>query len=130
VRDLLISTESCIAVDSALPLPEKDFKARLESGRVKAVGIEFFGSDCVACQPIYHMRKNDMLMWLDEIERFCASGERNVYAEKALNNITDKAALFTVELGGRLCNEIDNTEDLNIISSRFMSLIESERNSI
>ena len=127
IGDFMNSHESCVAVDSALALPEKDFKARLEGSRVKAVGVEYFGGDCVACQPIYHIQKKDMLMWLDEIARFCAEGQRNVYAEKALNNITDQVALFMVELNGRLCSEIDNAEDLNAISARFKSCIESER---
>lgn len=130
INDFCNNRESCVAIDSNLPLPEKDFKARLAGGRVKAVGIEFFGEDCVASQPIYHMRKQGMQLWLDEISRFCADGRRGVYAEKALNNITDQAALFTIELNGRLCNEIDNLEDLSAISARFMNLIESERISI
>ena len=125
--DLLVSSESSVAVDSLLPLPEKDFKAKIAGNRVQKVGIEYFGDNCVACQPIYHMHKQDMLMWLDEIERFCASGRRDVYAEKALNNILEALALYTLELNGRLCNEIDNADDLKEISSRFKSSIESER---
>jgi choline kinase len=124
LEDIAGSSESCMAVDSALPLPEKDFKARLEGNRVKAVGIEFFGEDCVACQPIYHMRGKDMQMWLGEISRFCSEGRRSVYAENALNNIMGQAALYTMELNGRLCSEIDNMEDLKMISARF---VESER---
>ncbi len=127
IDDIMGSRESCVAVDSRLPLPEKDFKAWLQGKRVKAVGTEFFGEDCVACQPLYHMLKKDMLVWLDEIARFCASGQRTVYAEKALNNMTDRIALYAAELNGRLCNEIDNAEDLNAISSRFKGIIESER---
>lgn len=127
VGDLLDRRESCVAVDSGLPLPEKDFKARIERGRVKAIGVEFFGADCVACQPIYRMIKKDMRLWLDEIARFCAEGRRNVYAEKALNNVTDRAAFFTMELNGRLCNEIDHAGDLSAISLRFRRLVESER---
>ncbi len=128
--DIIASGISCIAVDAALPLPEKDFKARIAGDRVKAVGIEFFGEDCVACQPIYHMRKKDMQLWLDEIGRFCAQGERGVYAENALNRILDQAKLFPLELNGRLCNEIDNLVDLDTISTRFKKLIESERISV
>ncbi len=128
LNDFVNSSGSCVAVDTGLPLPEKDFKARLADGRVKAVGVEYFGKDCVACQPIYHMSRQDMKMWLREISRFCLEGQRNVYAEKALNNITGQAVLHALELGGRLCSEIDNTEDLNAISKRFKCMIESERN--
>lgn len=128
--DIMSSRESCVAVDSKLPLPEKDFKARIRDGRVRAVGIEYFGEDCAACQPFYHLLKEDMRLWLDEIVRFCDGGQRNVYAENALNNITEQLKLRPVELNGRLCNEIDNLDDLKTISLRFQRCLESERISI
>jgi len=81
MSDLLHRRESCVAVDISAPLPEKDFKARITDSRVKAIGIEYFGADCVACQPIYHMQKKDMLLWLEQIKRFCANGQRAVFAE-------------------------------------------------
>lgn len=130
VKDFIGSFGSCVAVDSSLPLPEKDFKAKLDGNRVMKVGIEFFGEDCVACQPFYHICKKDMVMWLSEISDFCSSGRRNVYAENALNNITDKVVITATELKKRLCNEIDNENDLIEISKRFKNLIESERISI
>lgn len=130
IYDFIKSVKSCVAIDSALPLPEKDFKAKISGDRVKAIGVEYSGADCVACQPIYRMRKKDMQAWLYEIARFCAVGNRGVYAEDALNNITGKTALYTIELKGRLCSEVDNAEDLNAVSARLKSLPESERISI
>lgn len=130
IVDIMTGERSCVAIDSTLPLPEKDFKARIEGDRVKAVGIEYFGADCAACQPIYHMKKADMVLWLDEIALLCARGDKSVYAEKALNNITDRLALYPFELDGRLCNEIDNAEDLNTITPRFRNHLESERISL
>lgn len=127
LEDMLSGGESRVAIDSSLPLPEKDFKAKLEGNRVKAVGVEFFGEDCAACQPIYHMKERDMDIWLGEISRFCIEGQRGVYAEKALNNVTGSISLYATELGGCLCGEIDNTEDLKAISARFIKHFESER---
>lgn len=126
-EDFMAFRESSVAVDCALPLPEKDFKARIEGGRVMAVGVEFFGDDCVACQPFYRIQKEDMLVWLSEIERFCESGRRSVYAENALNNITGGIIMRPAELDGRLCSEIDNEHDLSAISSRFLSCLGAER---
>ena len=37
--------ESCMAVSSTLPLPEKDFKAVVRDGKVIRIGVEFFGGD-------------------------------------------------------------------------------------
>ncbi len=121
------SKESCIVVDSTLPLPEKDFKARISASRVKEVSTKIFGEDCAACQPFYHIHKSDMLMWLDEIKLFCESGRRGVYAEEALNGITDRLELYAAQQSGRLCSEIDNEDDLKVISSRFKKMVRSER---
>ena len=126
-QDIIGSKESCVVVDSTLPLPEKDFKARLSASRVREVSTKIFGEDCAACQPFYHIRKSDMLMWLDEITLFCKSGRRGVYAEEALNGITDRLKLYAAQQSGRLCSEIDNEDDLKVISSRFMKLVKSER---
>ena len=54
--------ESCMAVSTVLPLPEKDFKAVVRDGRITAVGIEFF-SEAVAAQPLYRLRREDWRIW-------------------------------------------------------------------
>ena len=43
--DILGSGKSCMKVSSTLPLPEKDFKAVISDGYVKAVGVEFFDNE-------------------------------------------------------------------------------------
>ena len=130
IAEFAAESDSCVAVDSGLLLPEKDFKAQLVNGRVRAIGVEYFGADCVACQPLYHMRKQDMLLWLEEIARFCGGGQRGVYAEKALNNITNSMDIKPAELYGRLCHEIDNADDLAAVSTRFLKTLAEERTSI
>lgn len=126
LHDLINSPASTVAVDSALPLPEKDFKARLKNGRITAIGIEFFGADCVACQPAYFFKQVDFLAWLKSIGVFCESGQRRVYAENAFNAISGDIPLYPKELSGRLCNEIDNVQDLQTISKRFMNTLIKE----
>jgi len=122
-EDLLRARYSAVAVDSSLDLPLKDFKAKICNGRIKAIGTDLFGDDCVACQPAYKFSKNDFKIWLREIERFCQKGETRVYAENALNCITDKINLFPLELNGRLCAEIDNAVDLKTVSQRFSEIL-------
>lgn len=119
LNDLILEKHSTVTVDSMLPLPEKDFKAKLVDGRIKAVGIEFFGTDCVACQPAYKLLRADLAIWLNEIENFCKRGEVRVYAENALNRISDKLALYPLELNNRLCNEVDNINDLESVTKTF-----------
>ncbi|MBR6029060.1 MAG: phosphoenolpyruvate mutase [Clostridia bacterium] len=109
--------ESCMAVSSALPLPEKDFKAVVEDGRIRAVGVEFF-EQAVAAQPLYKLNRDDWRPWLEEIGRFVEAGETRCYAEKALNRVTDRLTLKPLEVGSQLCAEIDTEEDLGTVSAK------------
>lgn len=122
IAELISAEKSVLTVDPSLPLPEKDFKAKIQAGKVSAVGIELFGEECVACQPAYKLRFPDVKVWLNEIEKFCLRGENKVYAENALNNITSEVNLFPVDLKRRLCSEIDNLEDLRVVSEKFQQL--------
>ena len=125
LNDLLCSPVSVMAVDSSLPLPEKDFKAQLRDGRIVAVGVDRFGEDCVACQPAYKWLAADFERWLDAIDAFVQAGQTTVYAENALNAENGNIPLFPLELNGRLCNEIDNPEDLAIVGARFRASLHS-----
>ena len=80
VLDGILETDgSVMAVSSALPLTEKDFKAVIQDGRITKVGVEFFDS-AVAAQPLYKLAKSDWEVWLDAIVRFCEEDNTNVYA--------------------------------------------------
>lgn len=123
LEELLAAPKSAVAVEWGMPLPEKDFKARLLHNRVMEIGVHVFGEDCVASQPAYKLKKTDMEAWLEVISDFCRHGKAGVYAENALNTILDRIEMVPVALGARLCNEIDNPEDLEIISQRFRLLV-------
>jgi len=124
--DLMQSQASVMAVDSSLPLPEKDFKAFLRNGRVHSIGIRFFGKDCVACQPAYHWLAEDFALWLLIIAEFVEGGNTGVYAENAFNALDGILPLYPLELHGRLCHEIDNPDDLAYVSKRFLQTFDSE----
>ena len=116
--------ESCMAVSTVLPLPEKDFKAVVRDGRITAVGIEFF-SEAVAAQPLYRLRREDWRIWLDRITAYCESGEeekRRCYAENALNEVTGALSLFPLDVGDQLCREIDNPEDLAAVKAALSEI--------
>ena len=118
--DLTASKKSVVAVDSTLPLPDKDFKARVQGGYVTAIGVAFFGPDCVACQPAYFWQREDFAAWMKAVGAFCSNGQRRVYAEDAFNGQSGAIPLHPLELNGRLCNEIDNLQDLEAVSRRFL----------
>lgn len=119
--DLLAEKRSCMKVSSTLSLPEKDFKAVVRDGRVYQVGVEFFSS-AMEAQALYKLNRADWRVWLDEIVRFCESGQDNCYAEKALNGISDRCPIYACDVGNRLCAEIDTPEDLAAVSGRLAEI--------
>lgn len=116
--DVLESKTSCMTVSSTLPLPEKDFKAVVHGGRIDKVGIEFF-NDAMAAQPLYKLTAKDWEVWLDEIVSFCESGNRKCYAENAFNGVSDRCDIRILDVKDLLCSEIDNPEDLAVVSSKL-----------
>ena len=60
---VLASPVSCMTVSSTLPLPEKDFKAVVQDGMIRKVGVEFF-NDAVEAQPLYLLKRDDWKLWL------------------------------------------------------------------
>ena len=123
LADLTACEKSTVTVDSTLPLEEKDFKAKIQAGRVKAVGVEFLGPDCAACQPAYFWRKDDFSAFMKAIAGFCERGRLREYAENAFNANSDEIPLYPLELHGRLCSEIDNAQDLETVSRRFLQTL-------
>ena len=120
VIDRVMACEgSCMTVSSTLPLPEKDFKAVLRDGRVTRVGIEFFGADAVAAQPLYKLTREDWMKWEESIAAFCERGERRVYAENAFNALDGACSVAALDVKDLLCAEIDNAEDLARVSERL-----------
>ncbi len=123
IEDLIGADTSVIAVDRTLPLPEKDFKAKIADGRVRAVGVKYFGDDCEACQAAYKWRREDFARWMANIRQFCDDGKVNVYAEEAFNALSAELPLYPLEMNGRLCAEIDNEEDYAAVTARFAEIL-------
>ena len=111
------SPVSCMTVSSTLPLPQKDFKAVARDGKIVKVGVEFF-DNAMAAQPLYKIKKEDWLVWLANIEKFCESGNRKVYAENAFNEVSDQCKIYPCDVKDMLCAEIDTPEDLEIVSKK------------
>lgn len=91
--------------------PEKDFKAVVDDGTVKKIGVDVQG---VFFQPLYRMKKGDFVLWMNSIESFVERGNSNVYAEDALNPLLDSGDVFlyAVDIINEICMEIDDVEDL------------------
>ena len=117
----LASPDSCMTVSSTLPLPEKDFKAVVQDGKVMKVGIEFF-DDAMEAQALYRLNKADWRRWLDKIAEFCEAGNIKVYAENALNELNGAANITALDVRDLLCAEIDNPEDLKNVTEKLKEI--------
>ncbi|MBE6567132.1 MAG: phosphocholine cytidylyltransferase family protein [Ruminococcaceae bacterium] len=122
LADALAFPHSCMKVSSTLPLPEKDFKAVVENGMVKKVGVEFF-ENAMEAQALYKLNKPEWNTWLDHIISFCESDKTKVYAEVALNEITDRCPIHILDVKDRLCTEIDNPEDLAKVKAALAAIL-------
>ena len=118
---VVASPVSCMTVSSTLPLPEKDFKAKVVDGKVIAVGVDIF-NEAMEAQALYKLFQNDWKVWLDRIVEFCESDRRKVYAENALNELNGAANIFALDVQNLLCSEIDNPEDLAVVSSKLKEI--------
>lgn len=116
--DVMAFDGSCMTVSSTLPLPEKDFKAVIKNNKIDKVGIEFF-NEAMAAQPLYKLKKEDWIPWLDKITEYCEADNQKCYAENALNDISNKINLIPLDVENRLCSEIDNPEDLAIVLAKL-----------
>lgn len=124
LEKVLASESSCMTVSSTLLLPEKDFKARVIDGKVMAVGVDIF-NEAMEAQALYKLNKDDWKVWLDKIVEFCEDadeGKKKVYAENALNALNGTANISALDVENLLCAEIDNPEDLAVVSAKLKEI--------
>ncbi len=117
----LASIKSCMTVSSTMELPEKDFKAVINDGKIVKVGIDFF-ENAMAAQPLYYIKKDDWKLWLNEIIKYCERGETSCYAENAFNEISSMCNISPLDIKDKLCAEIDNAEDLEKVSGALKNV--------
>ena len=97
-------------------LPEKDFKGRFKDNKLLEVSVNIFDDDCYAFQPLYKLDKNDLQLWKEKVAEFVKDGNVKIYAENALNEITDKVNIYGMSYKDDYIDEIDNEEDYNRVS--------------
>ena len=98
-------------------LPEKDFKGRIVNGTLREVSVKIFDKDCFAFQPLYKLSKATIKAWLDNVIKFVNEGNVNVYAENALNEISDTLSIFPKSYANHFVDEVDNPDDLARVST-------------
>ena len=116
---LLALPGSQVVTSFTQPLPEKDFKAVIRDGRIDKIGVEFF-DNAVFMQALYKLEHADWMVWLKEIESFCASGETGCYAENALTRISDRCRILPFDIKDGLCAEIDTPGELEQMRRKLL----------
>lgn len=111
LKEMLQYKKSCMAVSSTMTLPEKDFKAVIENGKIKKIGVDCF-QGALAAQPLYKILQSEWGKWLSAIASFCEAGRRDCYAEEAFNVIADEMELEGFDTKQKLCREVDTLQDL------------------
>lgn len=111
-------TSACL-YNPELPLPEKDFKCRLNNGNLKEVSVNIFGDDCYTFQPLYKLSKETLGKWTDKVVEFINEGNDKVYAENAMNEISDTLDIYALNYRDHYINEIDDVADLSRVSKEI-----------
>ena len=100
-------------------LPEKDFKGRFKDNKLLEVSINIFDNDCYAFQPLYKLDKRDLDLWKEKVAEFVENGDVKVYAENALNEISDKLNIQGMSYKNDYIDEIDNEIDYKRVSEEI-----------
>ena len=111
------------ATDATEPLNTKDFKARVQDGKVVEIAVDIFDDDCVNLMPFYKLSHAAMAVWLDAVVDFCKHGQINVYAENAANTVMEALQLVSVSYADMAMVEVDTPQDLIIAQA----LVHTER---
>ncbi len=120
VRKLLNSNEESLCLYNELKKkPEKDFKGRIINNYLKEVSVNIFDDNCYAFQPLYKLSKKDITLWKEKVREFVNNGKVKVYAENALNEITDKTNIKAFSYKDDYIDEIDNKEDYERVSNEI-----------
>ena len=117
---------NCATVNFKKALPEKDFKGRVQDGKVLEVSIKIFDEDCFAFQPFYKLDKATASAWIGKVVEFIHKGEDKCYAENALNEIFPALDVRAFDYDGYYIDEIDNLDDHARVTADILAFDEAD----
>jgi phosphoenolpyruvate phosphomutase len=128
VHDVLnCADKNTATVNFKKALPEKDFKGRVQDGKVLEVGINIFDEDCFAFQPFYKLEKATASAWIGKVVQFIHEGEDRCYAENALNQIFPALNIRAFSYDGYYIDEIDNQTDYARVTEEILPFDEADK---
>ena len=123
---LACSDKNTGTVNFKKALPEKDFKVRVQDGKLLEVSIHIFDEDCFAFQPFYKMEKETAAAWIAKVVEFIEKGENKCYAENALNEIFASLNVRAFSYDGYYIDEIDNLDDYARVTAEILPFDEAD----
>ena len=112
VQDILdCHDKNCAPINFVKSKPAKDFKGRVNDGKIVEVSVHIFDNDCFAFQPFYKLQKAAASAWMGKVVQFVSEGRTSCYAENALNEIAPALNIRAFSYDGYYIDEIDNVED-------------------
>ena len=127
IHDVLAcSDKNTGTVNFKKALPEKDFKGRVQDGKLLEVSIHIFDEDCFAFQPFYKMEKATAAAWIANVVKFIEKGENKCYAENALNEIFADLNVRAFSYEDYYIDEIDNLDDYARVSAEIIPFDEAD----
>lgn len=113
-------------INSSCPQPKKDFKGRVQDGRLREVSVSIFDPECFALQPFYKLEKAAASAWTGKVTQFVIDGFTKCYAENALNEILPALDIRCFPYDGHFVEEIDTVEDYQRVSQAIAAFDEAE----
>lgn len=127
VHDVLnCEDKNTATVNFKKALPEKDFKGRVDNGKVVEVSIKIFDEDCFAFQPFYKLDKATTAAWIGKVVEFIHDGVDKCYAENALNEIFRALNIRAFSYENYYVDEIDNLDDYARVTADILPFDEAD----
>jgi phosphoenolpyruvate phosphomutase len=104
--------DNVVLVNKQIDKHNKDFKAVIENEKVTKIGVNYLSKNAYSSIPFYKFSKKDFIIWIDAIEDEVKNGNLDIYAEDALNKISDEITLKPLYFKDETCMEIDTMRDL------------------
>lgn len=108
-------------------LPVKDFKGRFNNGLLMEVSVNIFDDNCYAFQPFYKLDKETLCKWGDKVAEYVTNKLVTVYAENALNEITDQIEIVGMNYKDDFIEEIDDEFDYIRVSNEIKYFDDKEQ---
>ncbi|MBI4122949.1 MAG: NTP transferase domain-containing protein [Parcubacteria group bacterium] len=91
----------------------KDFNARIKDGLITEIDVRLTGDGLRFLAPLYKLRQEDFVSWMEAIGQFVKEGRTKEYAEHAFNEMSPQFPLSPVYFQkNELCMEVDDFDDL------------------